>query len=314
MLAETPEKEIHAETAHASLASLIARHAPEEGVVETKHPGLILGRFDRPVPRYPLVYSPSICVVAQGRKQVYAGDERVIYDPLHYLVVALPLPLEAEVVVPGADQPFLGLAMEINMATVGKLLLEMGDEEKPEVDDDREKTVCASKMSPEMLRAVERLVGALETLVTRRVIAPGAEWEMLYHVLKGEQGAFLRSMVVRDRGAHSITKVVRFLHDNYNEQHNIESIASHAGMSKSTLHHLFERFVGQSPIQYLKRIRLHQARLKIVTSGYSASEAAYEVGYKSASQFSREFKRQFGILPSRISDSLIPSLPQPSPR
>jgi len=286
-----------------SLAPLIERYAVEEGVTETQYPGLILGRFNKPVPRYPLVYSPSICVVSQGRKHVYAANETVVYDPLHYLVVALPLPLEAEVVVAGPKRPFLALALEIDMSLIGKLLLEMA-EEPPEGDNRSGKAICVSNMKNDLLNAVERLLRALETPVTQRILGPGAVWEILYHVLKGEQGAFLRSIVLQSGGHKSIMRVVRHLQDNYGKQHDITSIARYAGMSKSALHHVFEGFVGQSPIQYLKKIRLHQARLMIVGKGYNASDAAHEVGYNSTSQFSREFKRQFGLPPSRAVESL----------
>ena len=287
-----------------SLAPLIERYAVEEGVTETQYPGLILGRFNRPVPRYPLVYSPSVCFVAQGRKHVYSANERVVYDPLHYLVVALPLPLEAEIVIASSKRPFLALALEIDMSMIGKVLLEMADEEQLEEDNRSGKAIYASNMKNNLLNAVERLLRALETPVTRRILGPGAVWEILYHVLKGEQGAFLRSIVLRNGGSKSIMRVVRYLQENYNKQHNITSIARHAGMSNSTLHHVFERFVGQSPIQYLKKIRLHQARLMIVGKGHNASEAAHEVGYNSSSQFSREFKRQFGLPPSRAAENL----------
>jgi len=287
-----------------SLAPLIERYAVEEGVTETQYPGLILGRFNRPVPRYPLVYSPSICVVAQGRKHVYSANERVVYDPLHYLVVALPLPLEAEVAIASPKRPFLALALEIDMSMIGKLLLEMAEEEQLEQDNRSGKAIYASNMNNDLLNAVERLLRALETPVTRRILGPVAAWEILYHVLKGEQGAFLRSIVLRNGGSKNIIGVVRYLQENYNKPHNISSMARYAGMSKSTLHHVLERVVGQSPIQYLKKMRLHQARLMIVGEGFNASEAAHEVGYNSTSQFSREFKRQFGLPPSHAAENL----------
>jgi len=287
-----------------SLAPLIERYAMEEGVTETQYPGLSLGRFNKPVARYPLVYSPSVCVVAQGRKHVYSANERVVYDPLNYLVVALPLPLEAEVVIASTAEPFLALALEIDMPMIGRLLLEMTEEGQIEEGNQIGNSICTSSMNEDLLNTIQRLLQALETQTTRRILGPGAVWEILYHVLKGEQGAFLRSMVLQNGGSKSIMRVVRYLHKSYNEQHNIASIARYAGMSTSTLHHAFEKLVGQSPIQYLKKIRLHQARLMIVGDGSNASEAANEVGYNSASQFSREFKRQFGLPPSRAAESL----------
>ncbi len=285
------------------LVPLIEKYALEEGVTETEWPGLILGRSSQPVPRFPLLYVPSICVVAQGRKHVYAADDPIIYDPLHYLVVALPMPVEAEIVVASAKQPFLSLALEIDVSMVGKLLLEMAEEEHwPEAKLNPTQAIYASPMNDDLLDAFVRLLRALENPVDRRLLGPGAVKEILYHILRGEQGSILRAIALRDSGSHRIAQIVRFLQENYNQSLDISSIARFAGMGNSTLHHVFEKIVGQSPIQYLKKIRLHQARLMIVSNGLSASEAAYNVGYNNASQFSREFKRQFGLPPSRAAE------------
>ncbi len=288
-----------------TLVPLIEQYALDEGVNETEWPGLVLGRSSQPVPRFPLLYVPSICVVAQGRKHVYVGDDQIIYDPLHYLVVALPMPLEAEIVEASAEEPFLSFALEIDVSMVGKLLLEMAEEEhRPEAKIHPAQAIYASPMTDDLLEAVLRLFRALENPIDRRILGPGAVREILYHILRGEQGSFLRAIALRDSGSHRIAHIVRFLQENYNQSLDISSIAGFAGMGNSTLHHIFEKIVGQSPIQYLKKIRLHQARLMIVSNGLNASEAAYKVGYNNASQFSREFKRQFGLPPNRAAELL----------
>ena len=288
-----------------TLVPFIEKYALDEGVTETAWPGLVVGRSNKPVPRFPLLYSPSLCIVAQGRKHVYVGDDQIIYDPLHYLVVALPMPLEAEIVVASAKEPFLALALEIDVSMVGKLLLEMAEEEiQPETMINTTQAIYASPMTDDLLEAVLRLFRTLENPLDRRILGPGAVKEILFHILRGEQGSFLRALALRDNGSHRIARIVRFLQNNYNQSLDISSIARFAGMGNSTLHHAFEKIVGQSPIQYLKKIRLHQARLMIVSNGLNASEAAYKVGYNNASQFSREFKRQFGLPPSRAAEIL----------
>ncbi len=288
-----------------TLAPLIERFALEEGQTATEWPGLILGRSNRPVPRFPLVYVPSICVVAQGRKQVYHGDNTILYDPLHYLVVALPMPLEAEIIEASKTQPFLSFALEIDLSSFGKLLLEMSEEDqRPEARIEPPQAIYASPMNNDLLNAFTRLLQSIESPMTRRILGPGALKEILFHILRGEQGSFLRAIALRDGGSQRIARIVRYLQENYNRPLDISSIAKFAGMGNSTLHHIFEKTVGQSPIQYLKKIRLHQARLMMVSNGISASEAAYEVGYNNASQFSREFKRQFGLPPSQAAEIL----------
>ena len=284
------------------LVPLMERYAKGEGITETEWPGLIIGRSTRPVPRFPLLYEPSICIVAQGRKHVYLPDDHIVYDPLHYLVVALPLPLEAEIVSASAEEPFLSLALQIDMTVVGKLLLEMAEEQQPEVNIQPKNAIYSSPMNSDLLDVVQRFLQAIETPITRRVLGPGVVKEILFHVLRGEQGALLRNLALSDSNSHRIARVIHHLQSTYDQKHDISSIARFAGMSSSTFHHAFEKFVGQSPIQYLKKIRLHRARLIMVSKGMSASEAAFEVGYNSPSQFSREFKRQFGLPPNRAAE------------
>jgi len=287
------------------LVPLIERVAIAEGITETEWPGLILGRFNRPVPRYPLVYTPSICVVAQGQKNVYIGEDCIVYDPLHYLIVALPMPLEAEVVNIEPDKPFLALALEIDISMVGKLLLEMSEEAiMPEMNTQFSKAIYASSMTKDLQNAFERLLGTLQNPIELNILGPGTVKEILFHILKGDQGSFLRTLALRDSGSQRIARTIRYLQENYKQSIDVSSIAKFAGMGNSTLHHAFEKFVGQSPIQYLKKIRLHQARLMIVSNGLNASEAAYQVGYNNTSQFSREFKRQFGFPPSHAAENL----------
>ena len=287
------------------LVPLIERVAVAEGITETEWPGLILGRFNRPVARYPLVYTPSICVVAQGQKNVYIGEDCIVYDPLHYLIVALPMPLEAEVINIEPDKPFLALALEIDISMVGKLLLEMSEDAiMPEMNTQFSKAIYASSMTKDLQNAFERLLGTLQNPIELNILGPGTVKEILFHILKGDQGSFLRTLALRDSGSQRIARTIRYLQENYKQSIDVSSIAKFAGMGNSTLHHAFEKFVGQSPIQYLKKIRLHQARLMIVTHGLNASEAAYQVGYNNISQFSREFKRQFGFPPSHAAENL----------
>jgi len=287
------------------LAALIEQNTVNEGITETQWPGLTLGCSRQPVPRFPLVYVPSICIVAQGQKNVFVGDNRIVYNPLHYLIVALPMPLEAEIVKAATDKPFLSLSLEIDISVVGKLILEMAEEERqPEVKNISSKAIYTSKMTKNLQNAFERLLGILQNPVERRILGPGVVQEILYHILNGEQGSFLRAFALRDGSSLRIAKTVRHLQENYHQSLDVDTIAKFAGMGNSTLHHAFEKFVGQSPIQYLKKIRLHKARLMIVSNGLNASEAAFQVGYNNLSQFSREFKRHFGHPPSRAAEIL----------
>ena len=279
-----------------TLLSELKRLAPNEGLNESPWPGLTIFRADKPATCVPVVYEPCICVVAHGRKQVHIGGEVITYDPLHYLVVSVPLPVEAEIVEASTDEPFLSLRLDIDTSMLSGLLL---DARPNTPQDDASRAIYASPMTSELSGAVGRLLRSLHNPNDARILAPLALREFLYHILLGEQGKRLRSVAVRDSRANRIAAVLRFMHDNSSHTLTVEELARRASMSASTFHHNFKSMTSLPPLQYLKMIRLHQARLLMLNDGLSAGEAAYSVGYNSASQFTREFRRVFGAPPAR---------------
>jgi AraC-like DNA-binding protein len=283
--------------ARADFARWIEQRVPVNGFQATAWPGLELMREDRPFIRVPIVYEPSVCIVAQGRKRIYLGSEVYTYDPLHYLVVAVPLPIEAEVVEASPDHPFLGIRLRLQAATISEVLLKTGDTGRGRKEALR-RGLYTSPLSDALHDAVLRLVGALDDPTDRRVLAPMAEHELLYHLLREEQGELLRAVALRDSHTHRIAQVMHFLQTHYDQPLDIATIAKVANMSPSTLHHTFKAVTNSSPLQYLKQIRLHQAQLLMLHDGLGAGEAAYRVGYGSDSQFSREYRRLFGVPPS----------------
>jgi AraC-like DNA-binding protein len=261
-------------------------------------PRLACYRVTEPMPRTPLVYQPALCVVARGRKVAYLGSEAYTYDPLHYLALAVPLPLEAEIPDAGPDDPFLSLMLELDATTLSELLLELDDGSSGARGSRAELGIYRSPLSGELLEALVRFLRAVEDPTERRVVAPLAERELLYRLLVHEQGDVLRAVALADSRAHRVSRVLRFLQANYDRRLDIDTIAAEAAMSPSTLHHAFKEVTAESPMQYLKKIRLHNARRRMLHDGLSATQAAYDVGYNSASQFSREFRRLFGRPPS----------------
>ncbi len=292
-------------SASRELVSLIGQHAVDERITNSDWPRLSFGRANSTVSRFPMVYEPCLCVVAQGRKLTYVGGETFLYDPLNYLVVSLSLPAEGEIVMASSEEPFLSLVLRLDLAAVGKLVIEMANYEH-EIDEgfDEVKAICASPMHEGLLDAVVRFLRIIRTPLDRRILGAAAEREVLYQVLLGEQGESLRNLALRDGVARRVAGIAERLQRDCACPLDISTIAKKAGMGESTLHHSFKRVVGMSPIQYLKKTRLHRARLLIVSDGLNSGEAAYRVGYNSPSQFSREFKRMFGVPPSRAAESL----------
>ncbi|MEM9192219.1 MAG: AraC family transcriptional regulator [Myxococcota bacterium] len=285
------------------LVQAIQRLAQTPSFSATEWPGLLVGQIVEPRARTPVVYTPSICVVARGRKLVYLGEQPFEYSPENYLLVSLPLPIESEIPEASKKEPVLAAVMKFDPALVGRLLAEIEEFMDWEPDRSPNPAVAPCKMTPKVRRAFVRLLEAAADPMERRLLGPGLERELLFEVLRGPHGELLRSFVLRDGSAYRVSRVVNYLEAHYREPLDVQAIARQAGMSPSTLHTHFKRATSLSPIQFIKRMRLHDARAQLL-GGRSASETAYSVGYSSASQFSREFRRMFGLPPSQVGEAL----------
>jgi AraC-like DNA-binding protein len=266
-------------------------------------PGLRCFRSTCPTSPNPTVYSPSICIVAQGAKQATLGDRVFRYDPFHYLVITAPMPVSAKVIEASAEAPYLSMALDVDTSAIHELLLEMDD-----VATDTAKTtddpnpLRVSRLDSRLLDAVLRLLDALEDPMDRKILAPTAMREIVYLALLRDQGYLLRLAARRDGRSPGVDRALSYIRHHLDERIDVPTIAREAGMSTSSLHHSFKSATALTPIQYLKRMRLHRARQLMVDEGCLAAEAAFRVGYESPSQFSREFKRLFGQSPRRYVD------------
>ncbi|MCA9706080.1 MAG: AraC family transcriptional regulator [Myxococcales bacterium] len=282
-----------------ALVCAIDRLAEGLGVSSTAWPGLSVARVTAPMARTPVVYAPSLCVVAQGRKLAYLGDRPFEYDPRRYLLCSLPLPIESEIVEATPQRPMLATILRFDPARVGTLLVEMEEFFDWPHDGPAQAAVAPCEMTDGVHDALVRLLDAVSRPMERQLLGPGLERELLFEVLRGPNGGLLRSFVLRDGSAHRIARVVSYLERHFREPVDIRAIAKRAGMSSSTLHEHFKRTTSLSPIQFVKKMRLHEARA-LLLGGRGASEAAFDVGYASPSQFSREFRRMFGQTPSQV--------------
>jgi AraC-like DNA-binding protein len=276
------------------LASLLNEVAAHEGVHQTLVDGVRVARHSKPLPRTPVVYEPMIVVIGQGRKRGYLGDEVYVYDPFNYLVLSVPLPVECEWDA-SREEPLLILAINVEPTMLGEIVLEM-DEPLPPVHP-TPRGISTTPMSEELSGAVIRLLECLKCPLDSRILGRQAVREIVYRVLRGEQGGPLRALASRDEHFTRIARVLKHIHTDCAKPFTIESMAKRAGMSVAAFHHNFKLVTASSPLQYLKRIRLDRARRLMAHDGYNASTAARAVGYESQSQFSREFKRLFGVTP-----------------
>jgi AraC-like DNA-binding protein len=277
------------------LASLLNEVAVHEGTHPTPVEGVQVTRTsESSTHRVPVVYQAKIIVVGQGRKRVYLGDKVYQYDPFNYLVLSVPLPAECEWEA-SPEEPVLLVSINVEPTMLGEMLLEL-HEPSPSVDT-TPLGISTTPMSDELGGAVVRLLECLKCPLDSRMLGRQIVREIVYRVLCGEQGGSLRALASRDDHFARIARALKHIHVEYAKPLSVEELARKAGMSVAAFHHYFKLVTASSPLQYLKRIRLDHAKRLMAHDGYNASTAARAVGYESSSQFSREFKRLFGMTP-----------------
>jgi AraC-like DNA-binding protein len=278
----------------ARLVTAIERHAPADGVRHVAGVGLWLGRQPAPTAPNSLVVDPSLCIVAQGAKEVYLAGEVYRYDPAHSLLVSVDLPIAARVVEATPARPCLAVRLSLDLAVVAELVAERPDAPP---DDPPAMGLGVSPVESPLLDAVGRLVALLDAPHTIGTLAPLVLREITYRVLTGPHGPRLRQMASAGAPAQRIALAVRWLRDHFADPLRGEALARRVRMSLSGFHQHFKAVTGLSPLQYQKRLRLQEARRLMLGEGLDAAEAAFRVGYESPSQFSREYRRMFGAPP-----------------
>ncbi|MBS2003335.1 MAG: AraC family transcriptional regulator [Candidatus Obscuribacterales bacterium] len=243
------------------------------------------------------LYSPSMCVIAQGAKEVTFGEERLRYDPANYLLISMDIPVVSQVVEATPAKPYLGFKLEFDPTTIASVIVETGISAGR--NEASVKSMAVGSLQDELLDALLRLFRLTDNSDDYRVISPMVMREIIYRLLKSDQGPRLRQMAVFGGNAHRITKAVQILRSKYNQNINIEGLAQELGMSVSSFHQHFKTATSMSPLQFQKTLRLQEARRLLLTEDIDASTAAEMVGYDDASQFSREYKRTFGEPPKR---------------
>jgi AraC-like DNA-binding protein len=279
------------------LAERVARAVREDGVVEAPG-GLSLLRHSSPTPKDHGVSSPAFCVIAQGSKEVLLGDDCYRYDANCYLITAAALPTATRVTEASVERPYLGVVLGLDPALVGSVMVEAGHPAPRE-----HAAVRAFDVSPleeSLLDALVRLVGLLDAPSDEtRFLRPLITREIVFRLLKGEQGDRLRQIAFLGGHSHRIARALERLRNDFDRPLRIEEIAREVGMSVSGFHHHFRALTAMSPLQFQKQLRLREARHLMLGEDLDAASAGYRVGYSDASHFTREYKRLFGEPPMR---------------
>ena len=270
---------------------------PQEGVNLTPVPGVMVIRANSVTQPLPALYEPSLCFVLQGRKRAELDGEVYMYDALHYLVVSVTLPLCSQIIEADPQRPYLCLRIGIDVPVIADLLAQLPEvsAEGPEPD----RGLYVARMSDEMFDAVVRLMKLLDSTQDAAVLAPSVLREIHYRALTGQLGQRLRQLCNTGANVQRIARAISLIRARFADPLRIEALAQAVHMSSSSLHHHFKSVTSMSPLQFQKHLRLHEARRLMLADGLDAASAAHRVGYESASQFNREYRRLFGAPPRR---------------
>ena len=304
-LRPNPARQLRAE-----LAGKIALLIGNEENRRTEIPGVTLHRRTAPTPPCRTTYQPGIIVVAQGSKQVNLGKSSFIYDEAHYLLTAVDLPIVSWVAEATQEVPCLVLSLKLDISMVRELL----SREEIHVANSPSDSPAMSigETTPEFMSACCRLLDLLNSPQDIPFLNDLIQREIIYRILRGPEGARLRSVATLGDQSHRTAKAIAWIAANYSKTLRVEELAELSSMGVSTLHHHFRMLTSMSPLQYQKQLRLQSARNLMLNNGMDATSAAFEVGYESPTQFNREYSRFFGQPPVRDVRALRESGTRPS--
>ena len=272
---------------------------PEAGRVETGIEGLALTRYDGPSPAVNCFYRPMLALVAQGFKHSQIGAEECSYGAGRCVVVGVDMPGVFHIGDARPDAPFLSLSLTLNRSVIAGLLEELPPGGAAGRDIDEAHPVALAPAGPELLAACGRLLDLLSAPEKIAVLAPLVVKEIHFHLLTGAQGDCLRLFCSKGTQTANIAEAIRLLRGGYAGPLRVDDLAGQVGMSRSSFNRHFRRVTGLSPLQFRTRLRLYEAERLMLFEGHNAGAAALAVGYESASQFTREYKRLFGQPPRR---------------
>ncbi|WP_413168124.1 AraC family transcriptional regulator N-terminal domain-containing protein [Capilliphycus salinus ALCB114379] len=281
------------------IATRIIRHTKSSGniIQPTAIEQLDFTRSDTVSNAPHSVYEPILAIVVQGQKKAFLGEEMYQYGAMQYLVVSVDLPLSGFVTEATPDKPYLGLKLNLDLMQLCEMVAQMGTSSTKKENSVR--GVSVSNVDPALMECTLRLIKLLDTPQHISMLAPLMIRELYYHLLLGEQGEAVRQIATSGSNMQRIALAIQQIKSNFTQPMRIEDLASQIGMSTSSLHRHFKQVTSMSPLQYQKQLRLLEARRLMLAEDFDATSTAYQVGYESPSQFSREYSRLFGAPPIR---------------
>lgn len=281
----------------AAISQVLDAHEIGGGYLATPVPGLTIMRAYNAIMPQHMTYKPSLCVVAQGAKQVTTPERSLTYGDMQSLVVTVDIPVISQIVRVSRDKPYVAATLNLNAEILLDVLTQLGD--GPSSVGKSEFGMLVKDLDSHITGSLVRLLDLIGRPQAIEVLYPSIMREVSYWLLTGPAGRDLARMVATGGQPHRIAKAMRHLRDNFDAPVNMAELAGIAGMSTSSFHQHFKALTSMSPLQYQKQLRLMEARRLMLADGQKASVAGFAVGYESVSQFSREYARMFGAPPHR---------------
>ena len=254
--------------------------------------GLLLFRQDSPSSFEASLYEPVLCLILRGGKQVSIGEQTLSFGPGECLLVSHDLPVRSRI----TEAPYLALVLKVDIGTIRKLYDEVAESA---LAGERARAAETHRADPGLLDAVRRYLALADSPADAKVLGPLVAKEIHYRLLVAPFGGMLRSLIRHDSNASAIARAIGRIRDEIRLPIVIPDLARQVGMSVSSFHKHFKTITSTTPLQYQKELRLLEARRLLRTGGASVTTAAFDVGYESPSQFSREYARKFGAPPSQ---------------
>lgn len=244
--------------------------------------------------RQPLIYDFCLLIAFQGKKIGYLNDLTFQYSADTYLVVPTALPFECETIA-SEEEPFLCIGIEMNRNTMYELINSISN--PPKIDKDKHLGVFSDEVNKDIEDSVYRLMNALKSKEESEILGKSILKELFYRIIQSPNASFLYKLFLNSNVESKIVRSLKIIHNNYSQHISIPELARQEDMSNSSFHTHFKKVTNYSPLQYIKNIRLNKARDLIANEQLSVNDASFKVGYESVSQFSRDFKKFFGISP-----------------
>ncbi len=277
------------------IAECIASMCNGENYVQTQITPLSFYHHAEPTEMLAILYEPSLCVIVQGEKAVGAGDELFHYDPDMYLLASVHTPARVCVTHASSDKPYMGLTITFSIEQIFEVLKEIDTVGKRPLK--AEHRLYFGSMEEKLMSPILRLVRLLDTPEDIPVLSALIVKEILYILMRGDGGDFIRRYIMESSSTQQVVKAISHIKANFSQTLHIPELAKSIGMSESSLYANFKKITDMSPLQFQKTLRLQEARRKLMMQEIDASQVAFEVGYESPSQFSREYARMYGLPP-----------------